>query len=160
MYGTAYVPTCYTVLRTVRYCVLYGTGTLLRIQQCMGSSYSIGANDYSIGSQYTHTNIFILYIYIYICMNTCYECIFLCEDIRRALAQACQIMDFLFLLQHLLRLSSIFCICSIALQHLLRLFSTFYNFCYSCCALFRKMLLIVQKVRARGGLSGSPWAPA
>ena len=47
---------------------------------------------------------------------------------------------------------------SILLQHFVRLFSNFYNFCYSCCSLFGQLLFIVQKVRARGGLSGSPWA--
>ena len=46
------------------------------------------------------------------------------------------------------------------LQHFVRLFSNFYNFCYSCCSLFGQLLFIVQKVRARGGLSGSPWAGA
>ena len=48
----------------------------------------------------------------------------------------------------------------ILLQHVVRLFRNFYNFCYSCCSLFGQLLFIVQKVRARGGLSGSPWARA
>ena len=48
----------------------------------------------------------------------------------------------------------------ISLQHVSRLFSIFYNFCYSCCTLFGQLLFIVEKVRAQGGLSGSPWAQA
>ena len=48
----------------------------------------------------------------------------------------------------------------IVLQHSVRLFSNFYNFCYSCFPLFGHLLFIVQKVRARGGLSRSPWALA
>ena len=75
--------------------------------------------------------------------------------------RACQIMNFLLLLQHLFCLSSDFYIYSISLQHFLRLFSNFYyNFCLCCCSLIGQLLFIVQTVRARGGLSGSPWALA
>ena len=50
--------------------------------------------------------------------------------------RAFQITNFVFLLQHLLRLSSNFYIYSILLQQCLRLLSNFSNFCYSCCSLF------------------------
>ena len=77
---------------------------------------------------YTHLS-------IYVAMNVHIQYISNMH-IRRALAQGVSDHDFLFLLQHLLRILSYFWISSTLLQHFVRLFHNFHNFCYNCCLLF------------------------